>query len=397
MSKQYDRNWGTATRGVRAGAARTPEGEHSYPIFVTSSFVFDSAAQAAARFAGEEPGNIYSRFTNPTVRAFGERLAAMEGGETCVATASGMSAILSTCLALLNQGDHIVAAHTLFGSTIGLFNNHLSRFGVTTSYVSPTDVDAWREAITPQTRMLFVETPSNPLTEIVDLSALAEIARANDCLLVVDNCFCTPALQRPFEFGADIVIHSVTKFLDGQGRCLGGAVIGDAETVGEKVFGVLRSGGPAMSPFNAWVFLKALETLEIRMRAHSAAAQTLAEWLEAQPAVERVYYPGLPSHPQHELARRQQPGGFGGLLSFDVKGGRDAAWKVIDATRMLSITANLGDTRTTIVHPASTTHARITAEERARAGIGDNLVRISAGLENVEDIIADLEPGLKSL
>lgn len=394
MSKQDDRNWGTATRGVRARATRTPEGEHSYPIYVTSSFVFDSAAQAAARFGGDEPGNIYSRFTNPTVRTFGERLAAMEGGEACVATASGMSAILSTCLALLNQGDHIVAAHTLFGSTISLFNNHLSRFGVSTSYVSPTDIDAWRAAIEPQTRMLFVETPSNPLTEIVDLAALAELARDNDCLLVVDNCFCTPALQRPFEFGADIVIHSVTKFLDGQGRCLGGAVIGDAETVGEKVFGILRSGGAAMSPFNAWVFLKALETLELRMRAHSATAQTLAEWLEAQPAVERVYYPGLASHPQHDLARRQQPDGFGGILAFDVKGGRDAAWHVIDATRMLSITANLGDTRTTVVHPASTTHSRISAEERARAGIGDGLVRISAGLENVEDIIADLEPGL---
>jgi O-succinylhomoserine sulfhydrylase len=397
MSKHDQQHWGTATRGVRAGATRTPEGEHSYPIYLTSSFVFDSAAQAAARFGGDEPGNIYSRFTNPTVRAFGERLAAMEGGESCVATASGMSAILSTCLALLQQGDHVVAAHTLFGSTISLFNNHLSRFGVSTRYVSPTDVDAWREAITPQTRMLFVETPSNPLTEIVDLAALAELARANDCLLVVDNCFCTPALQRPFEFGADIVIHSVTKFLDGQGRCLGGAVIGDAETVGEKVFGILRTGGPAMSPFNAWIFLKALETLEVRMRAHSAAAQTLAEWLQAQPAVERVHYPGLSSHPQHELAKRQQPGGFGGILAFDVKGGRDAAWKVIDATRMLSITANLGDTRTTIAHPASTTHARITAEERARAGIGDGLIRISAGLENVEDIIADLEPGLKGV
>ncbi|MES1944268.1 O-succinylhomoserine sulfhydrylase [Salinisphaera sp. PC39] len=393
MSNNDQNHWGTATRGVRVGAERTPEGEHSFPIYATSSFVFESAAQAAARFGGDEPGNIYSRFTNPTVRAFGERLAAMEGGETCVATASGMSAILSTCLALLNQGEHIVAAHTLFGSTIGLFNNHLARFGVTTSYVSPTDLDAWREAITPATRMLFVETPSNPLTEIVDLAALAEIARDNGCLLVVDNCFCTPALQRPIEFGADIVVHSATKFIDGQGRCLGGAVIGDAETVGEKVFGILRSGGASMSPFNAWVFLKALETLEVRMRAHTAAAQTLAEWLEAQPAVERVYYPGLASHPQHELAARQQDG-FGGLLSFDVRGGRDAAWRLIDSTRMLSITANLGDTRTTIVHPATTTHSRISAEERARAGIGDGLVRISAGLENVEDIIADLEPGL---
>ena len=386
-------NWGTATQGVRAGVERSALGEHSEPIFATSSFVFESAEQAAARFSGDEPGNIYSRFTNPTVDAFCRRLAVMEGGETCVATASGMSAILSTCLALLSAGDHIVAAHTLFGSTIGLFNNHLSRFGISTSYVAPDNVDAWAAAITPNTRMLFVETPSNPLTELVDIEALSKIAKANNCLLVVDNCFLTPALQKPLDFGADIVIHSATKFLDGQGRCLGGAIIGDKETVGEKVFGILRSGGATMSPFNAWVFLKALETLEVRMQAHCQRAQILAEWLEGQAGIERVYFPGLTSHPQHELAKRQQTG-FGGIVSFDVAGGREGAWKLINSTKMLSITANLGDTRTTIVHPPTTTHSRISAEERARAGIGDGLVRVSVGLENIEDIIADLESGL---
>lgn len=395
MSDQIDQSWGTATRGVRTGAPRGPEGEHSFPVYATSSFVFDSAEHAAARFAGEEPGNIYSRFTNPTVTAFNERLAAMEGGETCVGTASGMAAILATCMALLQQGDHIVAAHTLFGSTISLFNNHLSKFGIETSYVDPTDPQAWAAAITPETRMLFVETPSNPLTEIVDMAALADIAHAHDCLLVVDNCFCTPALQKPFEFGADLVIHSATKFLDGQGRAVGGAVIGDAETVGEKVFSFLRTAGPSMSPFNAWIFLKALETLEVRMRAHSESAAQIADWLEAHPAVQHVYYPGLSSHPQHALAMRQQTSG-GAIVAFDVTGGQAAAWRMINGTRMLSITANLGDTRTTIVHPSSTTHSRISAEERARAGIGDGLVRISAGLENVEDIIADLETGLAS-
>ena len=394
MTDDFDDSWGTATRGVRAGTHRTPEGEHSSAIYMTSSFVFDSADAAAARFAGEEPGNIYSRFTNPTVDAFSKRLAAMEGGECCVATASGMSSILATCLATLEAGDHIVAAHTLFGSTIGLFNNYLGKLGITTSYVAPDDLDAWKAAITPATRMLFVETPSNPLTEIVDMAALAELANENDALLVVDNCFCTPALQRPLDFGAHVVIHSATKFLDGQGRALGGAVIGDEDIVGDKVFRFLRTCGPTMSPFNAWVFYKALETLQVRMRAHCEAAQKVAEWLEQQPAVEHVYYPGLASHPQHELAARQQPGGFGGILSLRLAGGREAAFKLINGTNMISITANLGDTRTTIVHPASTTHARISADERARAGITDGVVRISVGLENVEDIIADLEPGL---
>ena len=394
MSDDFDPDWGTATRGVRAGTHRTPEGEHSGAIYMTSSFVFESADEAAARFAGEAPGNIYSRFTNPTVDAFSKRLAAMEGGECCVATASGMSAILATCLATLESGDHIVAAHTLFGSTIGLFNNYLGKLGITTSYVAPDDLDAWRAAITPATRMLFVETPSNPLTEVVDMGALADLANDNDALLVVDNCFCTPALQRPLDFGAHVVVHSATKFLDGQGRALGGAVIGDADVVGDRVFRFLRTCGPTMSPFNAWIFHKALETLEVRMRAHSAAGQRVAEWLADQPAVEHVYYPGLASHPQHELAARQQPGGFGGILSLRLAGGREAAFRLINATRMISITANLGDTRTTIVHPASTTHARISAEERARAGITDGVVRIAVGLENVEDIIADLEPGL---
>lgn len=394
MSNDFDPDWGTATRGVRAGTHRTDEGEHSSAIYMTSSFVFDSADAAAARFAGEESGNIYSRFTNPTVDAFSERLAAMEGGECCVATASGMAAILATCLATLEAGDHIVAAHTLFGSTIGLFNNYLGKLGITTSYVSPEDIDGWKAAITPATRMLFVETPSNPLTEVVDMAALAAIANANGALLVVDNCFCTPALQRPLDFGAHVVIHSATKFLDGQGRALGGAVVGDADIVGDRVFRFLRTCGPSMSPFNAWLFYKSLETLEVRMRAHSAAGQHVAEWLETQSGVEHVYYPGLASHPQHALATRQQPGGYGGILSLRLSGGRDAAFRLINSTRMLSITANLGDTRTTIVHPASTTHARISAEDRARAGITDGIVRISVGLENVEDIIADLARGL---
>jgi len=394
MTDDFDDSWGSATRGVRAGTHRTQEAEHSSAIYMTSSFMFDSADAAAARFAGEDPGNIYSRFSNPTVDAFGKRLASMEGGECCVATASGMSSILATCLATLESGDHIVAAYTLFGSTIGLFNNYLARLGITTSYVAPDDLDAWKTAITPATRMLFVETPSNPLTEVVDMAALAQLANDNDALFVVDNCFCTPALQRPFEFGAHVVIHSATKFLDGQGRALGGAVVGDADIVGDRVFRFLRTCGPAMSPFNAWIFYKALETLQVRMRAHCEATQQVAEWLQAQPAVEHVYYPGLDSHPQHELAARQQPGGFGGILSLRVAGGREAAFKLINATKMLSITANLGDTRTTIVHPATTTHARISAEDRARAGITEGVVRLSVGLENVEDIIADLEPGL---
>lgn len=385
--------WGFDTRAVRAGQVRTGEAEHSEPIFTTSSYVFESAAQAAARFAGEEPGNIYSRFTNPTVATFQRRLAALEGGEACVATASGMAAILSTCMGLLKAGDHIVSSRAIFGSTVALFNTYLARFGVETSYVPLTDLDAWAAAIRPETRLLFLETPSNPLTEVGDIAALAELARERGCLLAVDNVFCTPALQRPLELGAHLVVHSATKYLDGQGRCVGGAVVGDAELVGKEVFGFLRTAGPSMSPFNAWVFTKGLETLGLRMQAHSARALDVARWLEAHPAVERVHYPGLESHPQHALAARQQRG-FGGVLSFEVKGGKAAAWKVVDSTRLLSITANLGDAKTTITHPATTTHGRLSPEARAEAGIGEGLLRLAVGLEDVEDIKADLARGL---
>ena len=392
MSDDIDQ-WGFDTRAVRAGQHRTNEGENSEPIFLTSSYVFKNAAEAAARFSGAEPGNIYSRFTNPTVRAFEERLAALEGGEKCVATASGMVAILSTCLALLKSGDHIVSSRNIFGASVLLFNNYLAKFGIETSYVSLTDYGAWEKAIKPNTKLLFLETPSNPLTEIADIARLAKIAHAKGCLLVVDNCFCTPVLQLPFKFGADIVIHSATKYLDGQGRCVGGAVIGNKELVGEKVYGFMRTCGPSLSPFNAWVFLKGLETLSLRVKAHSANALVLAQWLEKQKRVKRVYYPGLASHPQHELAKRQQSG-FGGIVSFEVDGGKDAAWKLIDSTRVISITANLGDTKSTITHPATTTHGRLTPEQRLDAGISDGLIRISVGLEDIEDIKKDLAHGL---
>jgi len=395
MNREYD-EWGQATRAVRAGQRRTLEGEHSEPIFTTSSFVFNSAAEAAARFAGEAEGNIYSRFTNPTVRTFEERLAALEGGECCVATASGMSAILATCMGLLQGGDHIVSSRSVFGTTTVLFNKYLSKFGVGTDFVSLTDMGAWEQAIRPNTKLLFLETPSNPLTEVADIAALADLAHSRGCLLVVDNCFCTPVLQQPLALGADIVIHSATKYLDGQGRCVGGAVVGDAETVGQQVFGVLRSAGPTMSPFNAWVFLKGLETLKLRMDAHSRNAATLAHWLETQPGVERVYYPGLESHPQYALAQRQQQAP-GGILSFRVRGGREAAWRLIDNTRMLSITANLGDAKSTITHPGSTTHGRLSDQERVAAGISEGLIRLAVGLEDVEDIQADLLPGLERL
>ncbi|MEW8372755.1 MAG: O-succinylhomoserine sulfhydrylase [Candidatus Thiodiazotropha sp.] len=393
---QHDGDWGFSTQAIRIGHHRTAEGEHAEPIFPTSSFVFRSAAEAAARFSNEEPGNIYSRFTNPTVRNFEERLAALEGGECCVATASGMSAIMATCIGLLQAGDHIVSSQSVFGSTTMLFTKYLSRFGIETSFVDLNDLQAWEAAIGPQTKLLFLETPSNPLTDVADISALSELAHAHDCLLAVDNCFCTPALQQPLNLGADIVIHSATKYLDGQGRCVGGAVVGNKELVGEEVFGVLRTTGPTMSPFNAWVFLKGLETLELRMLAHSRNAQILAEWLERQPQIERVNFPGLVSHPQHELAMRQQRGP-GSIVSFTLKGGQPAAWTLIDATRILSITANLGDTKTTITHPATTTHGRLTPEERAQAGIGNGLVRVAVGLENIEDIRNDLAHGLEAV
>jgi len=389
-----DQEWALETLGIRIGHRRTHEGEHSEPIFATSSFVFNNAAEAAARFSGDSEGNIYSRFTNPTVRAFEDRLAAMEGGESCVATASGMSAILATCMGLLEQGDHIVSSRSIFGSTTMLFNKYLKRFGVDTDFADLSDLADWERQIKPRTRMLFVETPSNPLIELGDIRALADLAHRNDCLLVVDNCFCTPALQRPLELGADIVIHSATKYLDGQGRAVGGAVVGDRKRVGEDVFGVLRTAGPTMSPFAAWIFLKGLETLSLRMRAHSANAQSLANWLADQPAVHRVHYPGLADHPQYDLARVQQRSP-GGIVSFEVKGGREAAWRVIDATRMLSITANLGDAKTTITHPATTTHGRLSLEEREAAGIGEGLLRLAAGLEAVEDIQHDLGRGLR--
>lgn len=385
--------WGAATLGVRAHEPRGPEREHSAAVHLTSSFVFESAAQAAAVFAGQTPGHIYSRFTNPTVQAFEKRLAALEGGDACVATASGMSAILALCMALLKSGDHIVASRTLFGSTINLFNNVLGRFGVDTTYVDPTDLSAWGAALRPDTRLLFVETPNNPLGEIADIAGLAEIARGADALLCVDNCFLTPVLQQPLKLGADLVVHSATKYLDGQGRCLGGAVVGGSEAVGKEVFGFLRTAGPSMSPFNAWVFLKGLETLTLRMQAHCQRAQRLAEWLRGRAGVRRVFYPGLPDHPQYALACRQQTG-FGGIVSFEVEGGRDAAWRVIDACRMISITANLGDTRSTITHPATTTHGRISPQARELAGVTEGLVRVAVGLEDVEDIQADLARGL---
>ena len=393
MAKIDPKQYGSNTNAVRAGQVRSAEGEHSEPIVTTSSFVFKDAAEAAARFSGDAPGNIYSRFTNPTVRTFEERLAALEGAECCVATSSGMSAILSTCMALLKAGDHIVASRSIFGTTVGLFDNILSKFGLSTTFVELTDYAAWEAAIGSGTKMLFLETPSNPLTEIADISRLAEIAHSKGCLLVVDNCFCTPALQQPFSLGADIVIHSATKYLDGQGRCIGGAVLGSDELLAEDVVGFLRTAGTTMSPFNAWVFLKGLETLHLRMKTHCENALAVAEWLEQQPKVTRIYYPGLTSHPQHDLAKTQQSG-FGGVLSFEVEGGQQAAWNVVDSTSLFSITANLGDAKSTITHPATTTHHRLTDEQRVQAGINDGLIRLSIGFEDISDLTQDLAAGL---
>ncbi|HSN38975.1 MAG TPA: O-succinylhomoserine sulfhydrylase [Burkholderiales bacterium] len=388
-----DKNYRMETLAVRAGVERSQFGEHSEALYLTSSFVFKSAAAAAARFSNKEPGNIYSRFTNPTVTTFEQRLAALEDAECCVATASGMAAILSCVMGLLKSGDHIVCSAGVFGATVQLLGNIMKRFGVEATFVSGNEPAKWQAAAKPNTRMLYLETPSNPLTEVYDITALAAVARKAGALLVVDNCFCSPALQQPLALGADVVIHSATKYLDGQGRVLGGAVLGRREVVYEGVLGFLRTAGPTLSAFNAWVILKGMETLGIRMAAQSAAALELARWLEAQPGVARVYYPGLPSHPQHELAMRQQKSG-GAIVSFDVKGGKDAAWRVVDGTRLISITANLGDTKTTITHPASTTHGRISPEARAAAGIGDGLLRVAVGLENIEDLKADLARGL---
>ena len=383
------------TLAVRAGIARTMEGEHAEPIFLTSSYVFDSARDAAARFAGEAQGNVYSRYTNPTVRAFEQRIAALEGGQQAVGTASGMAAILSTCMALLKSGDHVVCSRNVFGTTVNLFARYLAKFGVEVSFVPLLALDEWRAAIKSNTAMLFLETPSNPLCEVADLAAMSEMARTNGCLLVVDNCFCTPALQTPLALGADIVIHSATKYLDGQGRCVGGAVVGSQQHM-EEVVTFLRTCGPTMSAFNAWVFLKGLETLRLRMDAHSRSALDLATWLQQQPGVERVFYAGLEDHPGHDLACAQQSA-FGGVLSFSVNGGQQEAWNVIDAVRIMSLTANLGDAKTTIVHPATTTHGRLTPQERASAGITDNLIRVAVGLEHVDDLRADLQCGLEAL
>lgn len=383
------------TLAIRAGIARTAEGEHCEPIFTTSSYVFASAAEAAARFSGEQPGNVYSRYTNPTVRTFEQRIAALEGGEAAVATASGMAAILSTCMALLQGGDHIVCSRSVFGTTTVLFTRYMEKFGVKVDMVSLTDMAAWQSKVTDATKMLFLETPSNPLCDVADIQALAQLAHAHGSLLVVDNCFCTPALQRPLSLGADIIVHSATKYLDGQGRCLGGAVVGSKELM-DPILGFVRTCGPTMSPFNAWVFTKGLETLRLRMEAHSVNAQRLAEWLQAQTQIQKVYYAGLESHAGHALAKRQQTA-FGGVLSFEVQGDQAAAWRFIDAVKLMSLTANLGDTKTTIVHPATTTHGRLSDEDKKTAGISGNLIRVAVGLEDVGDLIKDLERGLAAL
>ncbi|MBZ5488272.1 O-succinylhomoserine sulfhydrylase [Halomonas aquamarina] len=387
--------WSLETLAIRAGHQRTFEQEHSEPIFPTSSFVYESAAEAARKFGGKEPGNVYSRFTNPTVHTFERRLAALEGGERCVATSSGMSAILSTALALLSAGDEIVASRSLFGSTVSLFDKYLGKFGITTRYVELSDLNAWEAAMTPRTRLLFAETPSNPLSEVADIGALAALAQKHDALLVIDNCFLTPALQQPLALGADLVIHSATKYLDGQGRAIGGAVVGKHELL-EEIFGVVRTCGPCMSPFNAWIFTKGLETLSLRMKAHCENALALARWLEQHPAVSKVHYSGLETHPQHALANRQQKG-FGAVLGFEVINGQEGAWRVIDATRLLSITGNLGDVKTTITHPATTTHGRLSDAQKEAAGIAPGLIRVAVGLESLQDIQQDLARGLDAL
>lgn len=380
------------TLAIRSGREHSGFGEHSQSLYLSSSFTFGSAAEGAALFLGEQEGYTYSRFTNPTVSAFQARLAALEGGERAIATASGMAAIQAVMMTHLKAGDHLLASQSLFGSTLNLFAGTLSRFGIETTFVPPTDLDAWRAAIRPQTRLLFVETPSNPLTEVADIAALAQIAHGNDALLVVDNCFCSPALQQPLRQGADLVVHSATKFLDGHGRVLGGAVVG-ADALIEPVYLHVRTAGPSLSPFNAWVLLSGLETLFIRMERQCQTALTLAQWLQDLPEVERVYYPGLESHPQHALAMRQQSRG-GAVLSFVVRGGREAAWRVVDGVELISRTANLGDVKTTLTHPASTTHARVSPEARTRAGIVEGLLRVAVGLEHPDDLRQDLQRGL---
>lgn len=383
------------TQGVRAGQHRTPENEHSDAIFPTSSYVFGSAQEAFERFSGKAAGNIYSRFTNPTVRAFENRLAVMEGAERAMATSSGMAAINVVCLGLLSAGDHVICSRSVFGNTALMFKNIMQKFAVETTFVDLDDINAWASAIKPNTRFLFLETPSNPLGNVADIRALAELAHANGALLIVDNVYCTPALQKPLSLGADLVVHSATKYIDGQGRCIGGAVVGNNALIEEKIYPILRTAGHTMSPFNAWVFHKGLETLSLRMEKHCFNALIVARWLEQQSNVEKVYYTGLPNHPQHELAKQQQSG-FGGIVSFEVKGGKNNAWKVIDMTQMISITANLGDVKSMITHPSTTTHGRLTEDERNKAGITDALIRLGVGLENAGDITEDLHRGLSS-
>jgi len=385
------------TLAVREGLPPSAWGENSEALFLTSSFVQPDAATAAARFANEEEAFIYSRFSNPTVTMFERRLAALEGTEGCIGTSSGMSAILLLGMGLLKAGDHVVCSQSVFGSTIMLFGREFGKFGVETTFVSQTDVSAWRRAIKPNTKLLFAESPTNPLTEVCDIRALSLVAKEADALLAVDNCFCSPALQRPAEFGADLVIHSGTKYLDGQGRVIAGAICGREQLINEKFVPVMRSAGMSLSPFNAWVVLKGLETLDIRMRAQSERALQLATWLEQQPQIERVFYPGLRSHPQHELAMAQQSGLGAAVVSFIVKGARQGAFHVIDSTQVCSITANLGDTKTTITHPASTSHGRLTEEQRQAAGITQGMIRVAVGLDDVEDLKADLLRGLATL
>ena len=390
-----DADYEFSTLAIRAGQHRSDEGEHNDAIFPTSSFVYSTAREAAARFGGAEEGNIYSRFSNPTVQAFERRMAALEGAERAVATSSGMAAILSTCLSLLQQGDHVICSRSVFGSIVSLFDKYLSRTGISVTYVDPTDINAWSAAIIPATRMFFLETPSNPLAELGDIEAVSKLAHDVDALVVVDNCFCTPALQQPLKQGADIVVHSATKYLDGQGRCVGGVVVGRDKEM-EEVYGFIRTGGACLSPFNAWVFMKGLETLDLRMKAHSASALEMALWLSQQAGIDKVYYSGLEDHPQHALAKHQQQA-FGGVLAFEVSGDKEAAWRFIDGTKMISITANLGDVKSTITHPGTTTHGRMSAEAKAEAGIKDNLIRLSVGLESVEDIKRDLQLGLAAI
>ncbi|WP_407409582.1 O-succinylhomoserine sulfhydrylase [Acinetobacter sp.] len=392
MSQHDDLEYQLDTLALRTGHTRSFEGEHGEPIFLTSSFVYANAAEAAAKFSGQEPGNIYSRFTNPTVAMFEKRLAAIEGAERAVATSSGMAAIMAVAMSFLKQGDHVICSRAVFGSTVAMFEKYVAKFGVQVDFVDLTDLSAWEHAIQDNTKLLFVESPSNPLAEVADIQALADLAHAHGALLAIDNSFCTPVLQQPIKFGADLVVYSATKYLDGQGRALGGAVVGSHALL-EEVYGYVRTTGPSMSPFNAWVFLKGLETLRLRMREHSSNAQKLAEFLDAHAKVEKVYYAGLSAHVGHELAAKQQTG-FGGIVSFEVQGGRESAWTVIDHTQFISITGNLGDAKSTITHPATTTHGKLSADAKAAAGIREGLIRVSVGLEDIDDIIRDLSRGL---